>query len=240
MDGGYDPNDQLPSVGETPQTVRTDESIVPLTAKQILAIPEPDPDHPDIFVDNQPRKEVCIVGRVAAFDVQPVSIVYDIEDGTGTVQVEMYNYEDTVVPTPVNTYVYVVGKFSTKRPQKIEGFAIRPITDFNQICYHMMQTLFVHLLSTRGLPPNSAYSIAEHDTKGSQPKKEASGEDAEKRLSDAIVEFIKASRDGATKREIVQKFANATWSVEQISTIIERLTNIPLIYEHDNEVYMSL
>ena len=239
-EGGYDPNDQLPSVGETPQAVRTDESVVPLTAKQILGC-QVDSDHTEVYVDNQPRKEVCIVGRIAGYEERSVSVVYEIEDGTGTVSVEMYNYEDSVTITPVNTYVYVVGKFSTKNPQKIEGFVIKPITDFNQVCYHMMQALFVHLFQTRGLPPNSAYSAAERDAKGSQPKREEGGADAEKRVSDAIVEFIKAKgQDGATKREIIAQFSNATWSVEQICTIIEKLVYVPAIYEPNDDVYVAL
>ena len=240
-EGGFYVNDLLPSADDSHLAVNPRENMVPLTVKQILGI-SAEPGQ-EFLIDNQVRKQLTLVGRIVSSEVTRVSVIYEIEDGTGMLRAEDFVLQESSVPLENNTYVYIAGKLSMRDPHKVEIFKIKPITDFNQVCYHAMQALFVHLFATRGLPANSAYAHAEKgaDARPSGFHQRDDQANAQEKLETEIVEYIRNHGDaGATKREIISAFANDRWSIADIETIIERLELTPKIYEIAEGAYQAL
>ncbi|KAJ2608619.1 Replication factor A protein 2 [Coemansia sp. RSA 1285] len=161
-DGGVD-DDNKARGGYKNQTIR------PVTIKQLTDIPVQETDAP-IMLDNEEIKQVTFVGIVRNITPQPININYSIEDGTGIIDVrvwpshgahgdnDMMDDGERRNPThdpsiEVDKYVRVYGDlkfFNSKR--SISAHKIRPVKDHNEITYHGLEAVYVHLTKTRGLP----------------------------------------------------------------------------------------
>jgi replication factor A2 len=88
-------------------------------------------------------------------------VTYKIDDGTGTIEVKQWidpdNENDAAKGKIMeNNYVRVWGRlksFGNKR--HVGAHVIRPISDFNEISYHLLEATAVHLFFARG-PPSGA------------------------------------------------------------------------------------
>jgi replication factor A2 len=93
--------------------------------------------------------------------MQTTNITYKLDDGTGTIEVKKWVDSDSTQnqqePKLVdNMYVRAWGKLkSYGNKRHVGATVIRPITDFNEISYHLLEATVVHLELTRG-PPDSA------------------------------------------------------------------------------------
>jgi replication factor A2 len=89
---------------------------------------------------------------------QATNTTFKIDDGTGVLEVKQWVDGDaapeSVRPTPKEgEYIHVWGRlkdFNGKR--HIGSHVIRPITDFNEINYHLLEATAVHLYFSRGPP----------------------------------------------------------------------------------------
>jgi len=135
-----------------------------MTIKQILDSQQPHPDA-DFRADGEPFGQVTFVGQIQGISTQPTNITYRVDDGTGMVEVKQWidtdsNKEDRMdgvesnKPKLVeNGYCRVWGRlksFNNKR--HVGAHIIRPITDYNEINYHLLEATAVHLFFTRGPP----------------------------------------------------------------------------------------
>jgi replication factor A2 len=111
--------------------------------------------------------QVTFVGQIRNVSTQTTNITYKIDDGTGTVEVKQWIDSDTSTSDPEgqedmnkaklveNAYCRVWGRlkaFNNKR--HVGAHVIRPITDYNEINYHLLEATAVHLFFTSG-PPTS-------------------------------------------------------------------------------------
>jgi hypothetical protein len=96
--------------------------------------------------------------------VQPTSTmtIYKLDDGTGVVEVRLWNDSDdnaeqaSAAPVAEGTYVRVFGNLRVFQGKtNVVAFAVRPITDFNEVTYHSLEAIFVHLgrVKAMGAPP---------------------------------------------------------------------------------------
>jgi hypothetical protein len=84
--------------------------------------------------------------------------MYTIEDGTGKVDVRKWinRDEDAVFVQKRSAlregvYVRVIGELRAFQDQKsVTSNHIRPLDDFNEITYHILETIYVHVLHTHG------------------------------------------------------------------------------------------
>jgi replication factor A2 len=119
--------------------------------------------------------QVTFVGQIQGISTQPTNITYRVDDGTGMVEVKQWidtdsNKEDRMdgvesnKPKLVeNGYCRVWGRlksFNNKR--HVGAHIIRPITDYNEINYHLLEATAVHLFLTRG-PPQTEQSNGNKD-----------------------------------------------------------------------------
>ncbi|KAJ1890996.1 Replication factor A protein 2 [Kickxella alabastrina] len=144
------------------------QTLRPVTIKQLTDVTPVKDDSP-IMIDNEEIKQVTFIGVVRSFSRQQVNLNYSVEDGTGKIDVRVWSSEDE--PEDIDPgvmegrYVRVYGDlkfFNGKR--HVSAHKVRPVVDHNEIAYHGMEAIYVHLTKTRGVAPglqkNSAAAAA--------------------------------------------------------------------------------
>jgi len=133
------------------------QSLMPLTIKQLFSATQAHAD--DVFkIDNRELNQVTIVGLIAQITESTTNITFVIDDGTGKIEAKIWLDENdqndyNIQRRPAwkeGIYVRVVGhlrSFHGKR--SVVAFRIHPISDFNEITYHNLEVLYVHLHNTR-------------------------------------------------------------------------------------------
>lgn len=108
-----------------------------------------------MVIDGAPLTQITIVGQVRAVNPQTTNITYKLDDGTATIDVK--NWVDPERPddsTPRFTqdqYVRVLGRLKSFNGKKHVGaLFMRPVDDFNEVNYHLLETTYVHLYLTKG------------------------------------------------------------------------------------------
>jgi len=104
---------------------------------------------------------VTFVGQIRNISTQATNHTYRLDDGTGTVEVKQWldpepeNNDpsgDANKPKLVeNGYARVWGRlkaFNNKR--HVGAHVIRPVTDYNEVQYHLLEATAVHLYFTKG------------------------------------------------------------------------------------------
>ncbi|OAQ69092.1 DNA-directed RNA polymerase I subunit RPA1 [Pochonia chlamydosporia 170] len=133
-----------------------DESLRPVTIKQILSAEEAFAGA-DFKIDNSTITQITFVGQIRSVNPQPTNVTLKIDDGTGQIEVKKWidaDKQDDVKPEQqyeLDSYVRVWGRlksFSNKR--HVGAHVIRPVKDFNEVNYHLLEATYVHLYFTRG------------------------------------------------------------------------------------------
>ncbi|KAG8422894.1 Replication factor A protein 2 [Metarhizium acridum] len=132
-----------------------DESLRPVTIKQILEADEAFTGA-DFKIDNTTITQITFVGQVRNINPQPTNVTLKIDDGTGQIEVKKWIDADKADDAnadqyELDSYVRVWGRlksFSNKR--HVGAHVIRPVTDFNEVNYHLLEATYVHLYLTRG------------------------------------------------------------------------------------------
>lgn len=150
------------SQNESPSGKRSygKETLRPVTIKQLLEAHHPNNDADYFMIDGSETTQVTFVGQVRNISQQTTNVTYKLDDGTGTIEVKVWvdmdasmNGDDESSKSKVTEecYARVWGRlkvFGNKR--HLGAQYIRPIQDFNEIQYHMLEATAVHLHFTRG------------------------------------------------------------------------------------------
>ncbi|PNY23752.1 Replication factor A protein 2 [Tolypocladium capitatum] len=133
-----------------------DESLRPVTIKQILGAEEAF-SGADFKIDGSTVTQITFVGQVRSINPQPTNVTFKIDDGTGQVEVKKWidadKQDDADPGFELDSHVRVWGRlksFSNKR--HVGAHVIRPVADFNEVNYHLLEATYVHLFLTRGPP----------------------------------------------------------------------------------------
>ncbi|KAK9831904.1 hypothetical protein WJX81_007708 [Elliptochloris bilobata] len=108
------------------------------------------------FVDGVELANVTLIGKIVKISFTDQLAQMEINDCTGTASVQMWvdqADEDAAADWRVGVYVRVHGKISDfDNKKRINAWQIRPITDFNEVTYHLLKCIFqhVHLTKTNG------------------------------------------------------------------------------------------
>ncbi|KAJ4313891.1 Replication factor A protein 2 [Fusarium piperis] len=131
-----------------------DESLRPVTIKQILDAEEAF-SGADFKIDNSLVTQITFVGQIRSVNPQPTNITLKIDDGTGQIEVKKWvdadKNDDTDPGFELDSHVRVWGRlksFNSKR--HVGAHVIRPVEDFNEVNYHMLEATYVHLYFTKG------------------------------------------------------------------------------------------
>lgn len=123
-----------------------------MTVKQILDAEEAYAGA-DFKIDGATVTQVTAVGQVRSVNAQPTNITIRLDDGTGQLEVKKFidTQEAPTAEYEVDSHVRVWGRLKSFGGKRYVGaHLIRPITDFNEVNYHMLEATYVHLFYTRG------------------------------------------------------------------------------------------
>lgn len=107
---------------------------------------------------------MTFIGQIRNISKQTTNITYRLDDGTGTFEVKVWidvdqasAEEDGGDGAPgankgltENAYARVWGKLKTFGKRHVVATVIRPIQDYNEINYHLLEATAVHLHFARG------------------------------------------------------------------------------------------
>jgi len=140
--------------GSNNQQSYQDESLRPVTIKQILDAEEAYAGA-DFKIDGSPVTQITFVGQVRNVQPQPTNITLKIDDGTGQIEVKKWidvdKTEDNESSFELESYVRIWGRlksFNNKR--HVGAHVIRPVAEFDEVNYHMLEATYVHLYFTKG------------------------------------------------------------------------------------------
>lgn len=164
--GGGFINNYSGSQGASQQTpgstskARASNTLRPVTIKQILEAVQLHPDA-DFKVDDVELSHITFVAQIRNISEQTTNNTYRMDDGTGVIEVKQWvdadNEDSTSSKLTTNQYVRITGAlkpFNNKR--HVGAHQIHPITDFNEVQYHLLEAAAIHLHFTRGPPEQFA------------------------------------------------------------------------------------
>lgn len=138
------------------------ESLRPVTILQVHQASST-PGEDKFRIDGHDVGTVTFVGQIIKIAQRETNNSFEIDDGTGTIEVKVWttteDAEDEASKAPKYTersYVRVFGSLKVYREKKtINATAVRVVEDFNEITYHMLESLSIHLFYLHGPAPNS-------------------------------------------------------------------------------------
>ncbi|KAI7901927.1 uncharacterized protein BX663DRAFT_512929 [Cokeromyces recurvatus] len=153
MNSSY--NDSNNNDGAYARKPMGDQTLRPVTIKQIKTCTMP---QEGVFrIDNADASQITFVGVIRNIQELATNYVYTIEDGTGAIEVRKWIEQqespeeaDARRELTIDTYVRVNGRLNSFSGRiSIVGYSIRPVTDFNEITYHLLDTIHTHLVFTK-------------------------------------------------------------------------------------------
>ncbi|KAK9894142.1 replication protein A, subunit RPA32 [Cystobasidium minutum MCA 4210] len=153
----------------------------PVTIKQLHDAFQSHPDAP-FNIDDVDIDHVVFVGTIVNIAKSATNVSSTIEDGTGTIDVRQWidtADDDTGKMAGIDQGVYVrvmgdLKSFNNRR--SVNATSIKAITDFNEIQYHLLETVYVHLYHTRGPPQAGGHGGQTAQRQQQQPQR-ANGAD---------------------------------------------------------------
>jgi replication factor A2 len=133
-----------------------DESLRPVTIKQIIDAEQAFTDAP-FRIDGIEVNQITFVGMIRSITAQTTNITFKLDDGTGTVEVKQWvdaDKPDESKPSfTEDQYVRVWGRLrSFHNRRHVGSHFIKPVTDFSEVNYHLLEATYVHLFFTKGAP----------------------------------------------------------------------------------------
>lgn len=143
-----------------------------MTIKQALDATQIHPDADNFQIDGADAASVCFIGQVRNISSQSTNVTYKIDDGTGEIEAKQWSIstgagaagddsmdtDDSSKPAvELNAYAKVFGKlkfFGNRR--YVNAHCVRPVTDLNELHYHLLEATAIHLFFTRGPPGGGA------------------------------------------------------------------------------------
>ncbi|KAK7511602.1 replication factor A2 [Phyllosticta citriasiana] len=175
--GGFMPPDGSQGSPGSASKGYAKDTLRPVTIKQIN---DAHNTHESEFtIDGQGISQITFVGQIRNISQQSTNITYKFDDGTGTVEVKQWIDSDAENPLESvdnklteNAYARVFGKlriYGSKR--HVGGHIVRPLSDYNEVQYHLLEATAVHLFFTRGVPGGDAKPVqnANGDAGGDHP-----------------------------------------------------------------------
>ncbi|KAI8319947.1 replication protein A, subunit RPA32 [Martensiomyces pterosporus] len=243
----------------------------PVTIKQLNSVPLTDTDIP-VSIDGEDVKQITFVGVVRNVTKQPVNLIYTIEDGSGKIDTRVWTNDNAnqadddngnegaggnqeIDPElSVGKYVRVYGElkfFNGKR--HVSAHSIRPVKDHNEVTYHGLEAMYVHLTKTRGPAPALGSSGAQQPGMHASALPQAtlySGSGGYGQMGGdnrglsavqlAILEVVKASprTPQGVQTQSIQQSLSSQYSGAQVTTAVEWLISEGHLYNTIDESHV--
>jgi len=133
------------------------QTLTPVTIRQLFNAIQSQPE--DVYkVDGKELNQITIVGQIVSSVIASTNIELVIDDGTGKIDVRhwvemddnQYLQEQHSKLTD-GTYVRVIGHLrALHKKRNIMAFRIQPLEDLNELTFHLLEVIQVHLFNTKG------------------------------------------------------------------------------------------
>eukprot|EP00249_Psilotum_nudum_P036570 c8027_g1_i1 orf=121-1023(+) len=149
--------------------------LLPLTVKQMSSATQKPADD-TFYVDGVDVNNVTLVGMVFEKEEKVTDVSFSLDDGTGRIEVKRWiDGQDTHESMEMSSirngaYVRVHGHLrSFQGRRNVVAFSVRPITDFNEITFHFIECVFVHLSNLKSTGVTSTPATASTPYVGHNP-----------------------------------------------------------------------
>ena len=166
--GGFDSNaggfQNSPADGGgasgSPNKADRNRNLTPVFIKQLEV--DARCDGQSATLDGKPLRQIKIVGVIVEVKESSTNVQYTVEDSTGRINCKKWIDDNTDDPwrqkerdaLKEGVYVKVFGQLREFQGHKnVNAFEVYPIVDFNEVTFHMLETLHVHLINTHGEKP---------------------------------------------------------------------------------------
>jgi len=222
----------------------TSQSLQPVTIRQLFYASQAHPD--DVFkIDGRDINQISVVGIIESIAEQSTHITLVIDDGTAIMEARFWvdadeHNEYTAQKRAAwseGIYVRVIGhlrSFMNKR--SIVAFRIQPLKDFNELTYHFLEVLYVHLVNTKGPLPSSTVSTVPNTHSYSHTPMVPSVASDQLKFHKDVFQVIKnysVNERGTSIHQICAALRDH--SEEEIRKAVEFLTNEGHLYSTINE-----
>ena len=259
--GGRSPNtSQTPNRGGSggaPRKAYDEQTLIPVTCKIILAATttsSQDGTGDLALPDGRPLHHVKLVGAVRSVENLSTNISYEIEDGTGLMEVKQWTndndstaeLEEKEIAARDAQYVRILGTVKDYDGKKtILAHSIRKLRQGDELTHHMLEVVYSserHLRAERigGMaPPVSMHHHNNMMTATTPIQQKAiimgGGEDG---LNESVINYIKVEGEklevGAPVHKLVQMLAG-TYREAEVRSAIDYLASEGHIYSTINE-----
>lgn len=251
--GGYTNNNfggGSPQASQTQRPRRSydEQTLTPVTVQMAMNA-HPDPAGGDgslLLADGRKIHSVVLVAAVRSVDPQTTNIVYQLEDGTGLIDVKQWlddNDCQAIQETRQSTlkehiYLKVIGQIKDYEGNKmIVANSVRPLSTANELTHHMLQVVYSaesykRQSSIVTLPPTVHSGVG---FGSSMPIAQATG--GGNSLRDQVLDFIKTQDDGGESGVNIHNCFNTMASQPEgaIRKAIEELAEEGFIYSTVDE-----
>jgi replication factor A2 len=227
----------MPNSAESSQKQYQNKTLTPVTIKQLQSVVDSSGD--TMILDNHTLDRISFVGVIRNIQKQATNTHYTIEDGTGSIEVTDWNkqqqnddmeVDDNTIDT--GKYVSVIGSlrnFNNRR--SVNPNRIRPITNHNEVVYHLLKSLSIHLQATGKAGG------------GQQQVTNGGGEDSlfvdgNNSLRDRVYKAIAAFK-GETGIHVETLIQQLNIGYNELLNEIGQLSDAGQIYETDEHCYMA-
>ncbi|GLD98008.1 hypothetical protein PINS_up006705 [Pythium insidiosum] len=148
---------------------RDAQTLVPVTVRQLLNRSETDDS---IRVDGHEMSNVRVVGLLGNVVPHSTNVNFQLDDGTGVIDGRLFLHgddleraEEEIAKLRDGMYVRAVGSLRQFQDRlSLNCFTLTPITDFNEITHHFLETIYVHCYHTKGPLQSSGGAKAAADS----------------------------------------------------------------------------
>ncbi|KAI9317716.1 hypothetical protein BX666DRAFT_1940160 [Dichotomocladium elegans] len=204
-----------------------EQTLRPITIKQLKnVVIQPDGT---FKIDGVDVTQVTFVGVIRGVNELATNVSYQIEDGTDTVEVRRWvDHTETASDAQQRrelselTYVRVYGRLNQfNNKVNCVAFAMRPITDFNELTYHLLDTIYTHVSFTKS--SNDVDNKMDIDSGSFAANTRGTGRSVNDQVMDALKQYHDRE-EGAHIDQIIRQL-RGTASEGQVRDAIEYLTN---------------
>ncbi|CAM6094748.1 unnamed protein product [Calypogeia fissa] len=141
--------------GATTKRNTQNTGLLPLTVKQ-LSMASQRPADDNFYVDGQEVNNITLVGMIHSKEEKATDVSFQLDDFTGRIEVKKWiDGQDSEELSDLRnlrneSYVRVHGHLrSFQGKRNVVAFSVRAIEDFNEITFHFLECIFVHLTQTK-------------------------------------------------------------------------------------------
>ncbi|KAF9088827.1 replication factor A protein 2 [Mortierella sp. GBA35] len=237
----------------------SNHTLRPVTIKQILEASQTQADG-DFKIDGHEIGQITLIAAARVVNRQATQHSYTVEDGTGSIECRRFpsEYEDAeeLNAIIVGAYVRVTGTVkSFNNKHYVQVFSIRPVLNADEITYHNLEILYVHVSSTRPKTGAHGGGFAGHQNNNqnnynnnmqgvsSTDTHMGGGGDDLDGTAQNIVDFIKENprKDtgmGAHRRDIIDQFARRLGGAEAVNRLITTMTEDGHLYAGEDDDHL--